>query len=48
MKKNKTILFFLPIIIVLFLIFGIIIFPQEAIKSAKDGFHIWANVLIPS
>ncbi|SCH12677.1 sporulation integral membrane protein YlbJ [Romboutsia sp. 1001713B170207_170306_H8] len=48
MKKNKTISFFLPIIIVLFLIFGIIIFPQEAIKSAKDGFNIWANVLIPS
>ena len=48
MKKNQTILFFLPVIVVLFLIVGIIIFPQEAIKSAKEGLNIWVNVLIPS
>lgn len=48
MKKNEMIIFFLPIIVVLFLIIGIIIFPQEAIKSAKEGLNIWINVLIPS
>lgn len=48
MKKNQIIIFFLPIIIVLTLIVGIIIFPQEAIKSAREGLHIWVNVLIPS
>lgn len=48
MKKNQIIFFFLPIIVVLFLIIGIILFPQESIKSAKEGFSIWANVLIPS
>ena len=48
MKKNQIILFFLPVIVVLFLIVGIIIFPQEAIKSAKEGLNIWVNVLIPS
>ncbi|MGL5329930.1 MAG: sporulation integral membrane protein YlbJ, partial [Peptostreptococcaceae bacterium] len=48
MKKNQIFIFLFPIIIVLFLIIGIIIFPQEAIKSAKEGLNIWVNVLIPS
>ena len=48
MKKNKIVMFFIPIIIVLFLISGIIIFPQESIQAAKDGLNVWVNVLIPS
>lgn len=48
MKKNQIIIFFFPIVIVLFLVVGIIIFPQESIKSAKEGLNIWVNVLIPS
>ena len=41
MKKNKIVMFFLPIIIVLFLISGIIIFPQESIQAAKNGLSVW-------
>ena len=48
MKKNQIIIFLLPIVVVLFLIIGIILFPQESIKSAKEGLNIWMNVLIPS
>ncbi|HSQ87754.1 sporulation integral membrane protein YlbJ [Romboutsia sp.] len=48
MKKSKLVIFFMPVFIVLFLILGIIIFPNESIASAKEGLNIWTNVLIPS
>lgn len=48
MKKNKLILFFIPIIIVLLLILGIVCFPSESIEAAKGGLNIWTTVLIPS
>lgn len=48
MKKNKIVVFFVPVIIVLCLISGIIIFPQESIQAAKNGLNVWVNVLIPS
>lgn len=48
MKKSKLILFFIPIIIVLLLIIGIVCFPSESIEAAKDGLNIWTTVLIPS
>ncbi|MEG1311073.1 MAG: sporulation integral membrane protein YlbJ [Romboutsia sp.] len=48
MKKNKLIIFFAPVLIVIFLILGIIIFPNESIIAAKEGLNIWTTVLIPS
>ncbi|MGL4914240.1 MAG: nucleoside recognition domain-containing protein [Romboutsia sp.] len=48
MKKSKLIVFFIPVFMVLFLILGIILFPNESITSAKEGLNIWTNVLIPS
>lgn len=48
MKKNKLILFFIPIIIVLLLILGIVCFPSESIEAAEGGLNIWTTVLIPS
>lgn len=48
MKKSKLVIFFMPVFIVLFLILGIIIFPNESITSAREGLNICTNVLIPS
>lgn len=48
MKKDRLIVFFIPVFIVLFLILGIMIFPNESIASAKEGLNIWSNILIPS
>ncbi len=48
MKKSKLVIFFMPVFIVLFLILGIIIFPNESIIAAKEGLNIWTSVLIPS
>lgn len=48
MKKSKLIMFFTPVLIVILLILGIIVFPNESIASAKDGLNIWTTVLIPS
>ena len=48
MKKSKLVIFFMPVFMVLFLILGIILFPNESITSAKEGLNIWTNVLIPS
>ncbi len=48
MKKNKFIIFFVPSLIVLLLIVGIVLFPTESIGAAKHGFSIWVNTLIPS
>lgn len=48
MKKSNLIVFFAPIIIVLFLIIGIICYPSESLESAKNGLNIWTSVLIPS
>ncbi|RDY24861.1 sporulation integral membrane protein YlbJ [Romboutsia maritimum] len=48
MKKNKLFMFFFPVFIVMFLILGIILFPNESIISAKEGISIWTSVLIPS
>ncbi len=47
MKKIKLLLF-APSIIVGVLVLGIILYPNEAIKSAREGFSIWSNVLVPS
>lgn len=41
-------MFFIPIFIVFSLIVGVIIFPSESIESAKNGFRIWYDILIPS
>lgn len=48
MKKNRIFAFFVPVFIVLFLIVGIIIFPNDSIIAAKEGLTIWTSVLIPS
>jgi sporulation integral membrane protein YlbJ len=48
MKKSKLMIFFTPVFIVLFLILGIIIFPNESISAAKEGLNIWTTILIPS
>lgn len=48
MRKEKFILFFLPAFIVLFIIFGVIIFPSQSLDAAKEGLSIWTNILIPS
>lgn len=48
MNISKLIKFFLPKLIVLLLIIGIIIFPNDSIQAAKNGIHIWVNILMPS
>ncbi|RDY28690.1 sporulation integral membrane protein YlbJ [Romboutsia weinsteinii] len=48
MKKTKFITFFIPVLIVMFLIFGVILFPQNSIEAGKKGLDIWVNILIPS
>ncbi len=48
MKKWVMLQFFLPGIIVLFLIWGIIAFPKDAVDSARIGMTIWLNILVPS
>lgn len=48
MNISKSIKYFLPKIIVLLLIIGIIIFPNDSIEAAKNGIHIWVNILMPS
>lgn len=48
MKKGNLITFFTPVLIVILLILGIIIFPNESIVAAKEGLNIWTTVLIPS
>jgi len=48
MKKSKLVIFFIPVFIVLFLILGIITFPNESISAAKEGLNILTTVLIPS
>lgn len=48
MKISKLIKYFVPKLIVLLLIVGIILFPDESIDAAKDGINIWVNTLIPS
>ena len=45
---SKLTKYFLPKIIVLLLIIGIIIFPDDSIKAAKIGLNIWINILMPS
>lgn len=48
MKKNIILKFLFPSIIVLSLIIGLILYPQDSISAAQDGLSIWVNVLIPS
>ena len=48
MNISKLTKYFFPKLIVLILIMGIVIFPNDSIFAAKDGIHIWVNVLIPS
>lgn len=48
MNISKLIKYFLPKLIVLILIMGIIIFPNNSINAAKDGLSIWVNILMPS
>ncbi|MEW9077720.1 sporulation integral membrane protein YlbJ [Terrisporobacter glycolicus] len=48
MNISKLTKYFLPKIIVLLLIIGIIIFPNDSIEAAKNGIHIWVNILMPS
>lgn len=48
MKKNKFVYFFMPVFIVLFLVLGVILYPNESINAAKEGLNIWTKVLIPS
>lgn len=48
MKKATIIKSFLPGILILFIVFGIISFPGEAVNSARVGMNIWLNTLVPS
>lgn len=48
MIKDSTAKFFIPDLIVLFLILGIILFPNDSLNAAKEGLNIWTTVLIPS
>lgn len=48
MNKTNIFKFFFPVLIVLFLIFGIVIFPNDSLDAAKNGFNIWTTVLVPS
>ena len=48
MNIYKLTKYFLPKVIVLLLIIGIIIFPNDSIEAAANGIHIWVNILMPS
>ncbi|SFJ02233.1 sporulation integral membrane protein YlbJ [Terrisporobacter glycolicus] len=48
MNIYKLTKYFLPKVIVLLLIIGIIIFPNDSIEAATNGIHIWVNILMPS
>lgn len=48
MVKSNTTKFFIQSLIVLFLILGIILFPNDSLNAAREGLNIWTNVLIPS
>lgn len=48
MKKNLFFKFLIPSTIVVFLIIGLILYPQDSIDAAKEGIYIWVTVLIPS
>ncbi|MEG2193727.1 MAG: sporulation integral membrane protein YlbJ [Terrisporobacter sp.] len=48
MKILKLTKYFFPKFIVFFLIIGIVIFPETSIDAAKNGIHIWVDILIPS
>ena len=48
MNISKLTKYFLPKIIVLLLIIGIIIFPDDSIEAAQNGIHIWVSILMPS
>ncbi|MCC3865819.1 sporulation integral membrane protein YlbJ [Terrisporobacter petrolearius] len=48
MNIYKLTKYFLPKVIVLLLIIGIIIFPNDSIEAAKNGIYIWVNILMPS
>lgn len=48
MVKSNIVKFFFPALIVLFLILGIILFPNDSLNAAKEGLNIWTTVLIPS
>ena len=48
MNLSKATKYFFPKFIVLILIIGIVIFPNDSIKAAKGGINIWVNILIPS
>lgn len=41
----KSIVF---IIIIIFMVFSIVIYPEEIIEAAHDGILLWANVVLPS
>ena len=48
MYISKLTKYFFPKLIVLILIIGIVIFPNDSILAAKNGINIWVNILIPS
>ena len=48
MLKNNIIKFFSPALVVIILILGIILFPNDSLSAAKEGLNIWSTVLIPS
>lgn len=48
MNISRFTKYFFPKLIVLLLIVGIIIFPDDSIKASKNGINIWVNILIPS
>lgn len=48
MFKKNIIKFFAPALVVIILILGIILFPNDSLSAAKEGLNIWSTVLIPS
>lgn len=48
MLKKNIIKFFAPALVVIILILGIILFPNDSLSAAKEGLNIWSTVLIPS
>lgn len=48
MLKKDIIKFFAPALVVIILILGIILFPNDSLSAAKEGLNIWSTVLIPS
>lgn len=48
MYISKLTKYFFPKLIVIILIIGIVIFPNDSILAAKNGINIWVNILIPS